>query len=301
MKWGLVGGNTGAFAEPANAIALATAVEAAGFDSLWTFEHVIAPLEYDSVYPYSSKGKAPGLLSADMPDPLIWLAYVAARTTTLKLGTGILILPQRNPVVLAKEVATLDNLSGGRVLLGIGVGWLREEFDAIGVPFERRGARTDDAVAAMRALWSDDDASHAGEFTSFQHVRSWPRPAGGAVHVTVGGHSEAAARRAGRLGDGFFPALDAATIAEHGLGGAIEHFLDLVRLMRQTAQDHGRDPASIEVSLNTGMAPPAEVVDHLESEGVDRLVVYIPTRDPADVPSALQALAEQVGIAGVAS
>ena len=139
-----------------------------------------------------------------IPDPLIWLAYVAAATERIRLATGILILPQRNPVVLAKELATLDHLSGGRIILGIGIGWLAEEFAAIGVPFAERAARTDDHVAALRALWSDDPTHH-GEFTQFTDCIVSPRPAAGSIPIHVGGHSEAAARRAGRLGDGYFP------------------------------------------------------------------------------------------------
>ena len=143
---------------------------------------------------------------APLPDPLIWLAYVAAVTSQIRLATGILILPQRNPVVLAKELATLDHLSGGRVELGIGVGWLEEEFDALGVPFAGRGRRTDEYVGALRALWSQDRASFGGEFTRFDECIVRPQPANGAIPIHVGGDSPAAARRAGRLGDGFLPA-----------------------------------------------------------------------------------------------
>src|SRR5207342_2461098 len=138
--------------------------EAAGFESFWTVEHVIFPEDYQSAYPYSPTGKMPAAPSTPIPDPLIWLSYVAAVTTKLRLATGILILPQRNPLILAKEVATLDHLSGGRVELGIGVGWLEEEFDALGVPFARRGARTDEYIEVLRALWDGDHASHDGEF-----------------------------------------------------------------------------------------------------------------------------------------
>ena len=196
--------NTMSWINGANAIEAAQAAEKAGFESLWTVEHVVYPDDYASTYPYSADGRMPALPSTPIPDPLIWLAYVASVTTTLRLATGILILPERNPVVLAKELATLDHLSGGRVELGIGVGWLKEEFDALGVPWERRGARTDEYVAAMRALWATDGATFDGEFASFTRVSSNPKPPGGAVPIVVGGHSRAAAERAGRLGDGLF-------------------------------------------------------------------------------------------------
>jgi probable F420-dependent oxidoreductase len=169
---------------------------------------------------------------------LIWLAYVAAATTRIRLGTGILILPQRNPLVLAKAVATLDRLSGGRVDLGIGVGWLREEFDALGVPFERRGARTDEYVEVMRRLWREPSTAFSGEFTAFGELNSYPKPASpNGVPIHVGGHSEAAARRAGRIGDGFFPG--------RGEGHGLEH---LLATMSAAAKDAGRDPAAIEIT-----------------------------------------------------
>src|SRR6476660_6665715 len=154
MKFGLMFANGGPFSEPGLAVGLAQLAEELGFESLWTVEHVVVPTAYASAYPYSPDGRMPGGEDVPIPDPLIWLAYVGGATSTIRLATGILILPQRNPVILAKELATLDRLSGGRVELGVGVGWLREEFDALGVPWERRGARTDEYVAAMRALWA---------------------------------------------------------------------------------------------------------------------------------------------------
>src|SRR5262245_66178228 len=153
-----------------------------------------------------------GLEDFPIPDPLIWLAYIASATRTLKLGTAILILPQRNPVVTAKAVATLDHLAGGRrVLLGIGVGWLAEEFASLGVPFDDRGPRADEYVAAMRALWSQERASFDGRFVSFRVVLCRPRPAGGPIPIIVGGDPRAAARRARPLGGRYFPARGASS------------------------------------------------------------------------------------------
>ena len=154
MKFGLRYCNTGDYVDPAKAVALAQAAEEAGFESMWTVEHTVVPAAYESTYPYAASGKmAGGKDDFLLPDPLIWMAYVAAATRRVKLATGIMILPQHNPVVVAKQVATLDHLSGGRVLLGIGVGWLKEEFDALGVPFDDRGRRTDEYMQAMRELW----------------------------------------------------------------------------------------------------------------------------------------------------
>ena len=275
--------NTMRWAEGPGALEAARQAEAAGFESLWTVEHVVYPDDYQSKYPYSADGKMPAVPSTPIPDPLIWLAYVAAVTTRLRLATGILILPERNPVVLAKELATLDHLSGGRVELGIGVGWLREEFDALGIPWERRGARTDEYVEAMRALWASDGASYHGAFASFERVSSNPKPPGGAVRIVVGGHSRAAAERAGRLGDGFFP----------GRGSPAE-VAELFDIVRQTAAAHDRDPDAIEL---TGGTPgimgddPVGAAQEMAALGVSRLVV------PAFAlmkPDAMSAFAERV-------
>ncbi len=262
MKFGIAFANTMQFAHAEGAAQLARGAEAAGFDSLWTVEHVIVPNDYESSYPYHPSGKMPGGAASPIPDPLIWLTWVAANSTDLRLGTGIIILPQRNPVVLAKEVATLDDLSGGRVELGIGVGWLQEEFDALGIPWERRGARTDDYIQAMRSLWSHDMAEYSGEFISFSDVASKPSPVGSAVPIHIGGHSTASAKRAGRIGDGFFPA-----------GGDIPALVDVCR---QTAADNDRDPSSIEIStVHPGLfgEDPIAAVEEMESIGVHRLMV----------------------------
>jgi probable F420-dependent oxidoreductase len=176
---------------PCSAHRLARLAEAAGFDSVFAVDHVVLPDTYSSTYPYATSGRLPGDRTAALPDPLIWMAAVAAVTTKLRFMTGVLILPQRNPLVLAKQVATLDHLSGGRIELGIGVGWLKEDFEALGVPFEKRGKRADEYIAAMRALWAADGASYAGEFVKFHEVSCNPKPRAGSVPIIVGGHSEA--------------------------------------------------------------------------------------------------------------
>lgn len=254
MKFGIAFANTGPFAHPATAVEFAQAAEAAGFESLWTVEHVVVPSGYDSPYPYDPSGKMPGGEDFPIPDPLIWLSYVAAATSRINLATGILILPQRNPVVLAKELATLDHLSGGRMLLGIGVGWLEEEFDAIGVPFAERGRRTDDHVGAMRALWTQEKASFQGEFTQFDHCISRPQPVQGTIPVHIGGHTDIAAKRAGRLGDGFFPGK-----------GSHEELSRSFDLVRRTAVEHGRDPDAIEMTTGGRGAVGGRALDEVKA------------------------------------
>lgn len=265
MDFGIVFANTGPFAQPDAAAAMARAAEAAGFESLWTVEHVVVPKGYESTYPYDPSGKMPGGEDMAIPDPLVWLSYVAAATTSIRLATGILIVPQRNPVVLAKELATLDSMSGGRLELGIGVGWLEEEFDAIGVPFAGRGRRTDEYVAAMRALWSQQPASFHGEFVDFDDCILLPAPPAGSIPVHVGGHTEVSARRAGRLGDGFFPG--------RGSHDELAHLFDLVR---STAREHGRDPSSIQLtSAGQGAvgSRALEEVERLAAMGVSRVIL----------------------------
>ncbi|MBC8365254.1 MAG: LLM class F420-dependent oxidoreductase [Actinobacteria bacterium] len=262
MKVGIMFANAGPFGTAEGCATIATHAEAAGFDALWTVEHVVFPAAYESAYPYDDSGRMPMTDDTPLTDPLIWLTWAAAHTTRLRLATGILILPQRNPLVLAKAVGTLDAMSGGRVDLGIGVGWLREEFDALAIPWERRAARTDEYVAAMRTLWGGDKVSFDGEFASFDQVSSNPKPANGTVPIIVGGHSAAAARRAGRLGDGFFPAK-----------GDLDALLDT---MHREAEAHGRDPADIEVVWGGDDVMSASVVDRaadLAAKGVTRLVV----------------------------
>jgi probable F420-dependent oxidoreductase len=269
MKFGLRYASLGRYANGPAAVELAQAAEAAGFDSLWTVEHVIVPAQYQSKYPYSPTGKmGSGLEDFPIPDPLIWLAYVASATRTIKLGTAILILPQRNPVVAAKAVATLDHLAGGgRVLLGIGVGWLAEEFTTLGVPFVDRGPRTDEYVGAMRALWSQECASFEGRYVSFTEVFCRPRPAAGRIPIVVGGDTLAAARRAGRLGDGYFPARGAPVA--------------LFDAMRRAAEAAGRNPADIELTVSAPSEP--DEIEALARLGVTR--VAVPVSSGAGLPA----------------
>jgi probable F420-dependent oxidoreductase len=284
VKFGLHFANL-TFPEPADAHRVARAAEAAGFESLITVEHVVWPTRYESRYPYSPDGRLPGGPGTLLPDPLIWMAHVAAATTALRLITGVLVVPQRNPLVLAKQVATLDHLSGGRITLGIGVGWLREEFEALGVPFERRGARTDECIAAMRALWAADDASYRGTFVRFEGMSSNPKPVRGRVPIVVGGHSEHAARRAGRLGDGFFPAT--------GTPGPIQPLIDL---MRRTAEAAGRDPSGIEITTGCpGVLgdDPVRAVEECRARGAARVLVPASAFVP-DPEAKLAAFGERV-------
>lgn len=282
MKFGLIFANTGMGSTPAGARALAVQAEQLGFESLWTVEHVVVPSGYESRYPYDRSGKmAGGAEEFDLPDPLIWLTYVAAVTERIKLGTGILILPQRNPLVTAKEVATLDVFSGGRVILGTGVGWLREEFDALGVPFADRGRRHDDYVAAMRALWTQDKATLDSTYASFERCISRPRPVHGTVPIVIGGHTAPAARRAARIGDGFFPG-----------SGSLEELRDSFATLRDECAQLGRDPSEIELTAGGGGRTLDELcsrVEELAAIGVERVMLPpMPGERLAQMAEALQ-------------
>ena len=280
MKIGIAGANTAAFAERDHAIALARAAEAAGTESLWTYEHIVIPGAYQSSYPYSSSGRMP---DARFADALDWIAFLSAVTEHIRFGTGMLILPEHNPVELAKRAATIDQLSGGRLLLGVGVGWLKEEFDALGVPWEHRGARTDEYIQVMRHLWAADEATFTGRFTRFQKVRCFPRPLQvPGIPVIIGGHTEAAAARAGRIGDGFYPAAPPDRVAE------------LLRIVTRSAQESGRDPARIEITAGAGQDWDADTVKRYRDLGVTRVMVSLPAKDPADLQRSFDALHESL-------
>jgi probable F420-dependent oxidoreductase len=286
MQFGIMFANTGRGASPEGAAALLAAAEEGGIDTVWVVEHVVVPSGYQSAYPYDASGKMAGGAEAfDLPDPLIWLAWAAARTTTIELGTGILIATQRNPVVTAKAVASLDHMSGGRMRLGVGVGWLEEEFRALGVPFEGRGRRLDEYIEAMRALWTGEAASFHGEFVNFDDCYCLPRPANGTVPIVIGGHTEVAARRAGRLGDAFYP----------GRAGLSE-LARLVELMRRTADEHGRDPDAIKIYASAAESRDDDLdarIAALAELGVAQAI--IPAYGPDKLPAIGQNLRARFG------
>lgn len=250
--------------EGPESIEICRVAESAGFESVWGGEHVILPDSIESKYPYTEDGKIPAQPDTPIPDPLIWLAYVAAAAPTLRLGTCILIVPQRNPLVLAKELATLDRLTGGRVELGLGVGWLKEEFEALGVPWERRGARNDEYIAAMRKLWEGPHAEFHGEFVDFEPVTCSPRPVNGSIPIIVGGDTEAAINRAVTIADGYFPGE-----------GDVDRLAEKLNRLRSAAEAAGRDPSSIEINamFGTQMADPAAGIEELSAIGVDRIMI----------------------------
>jgi probable F420-dependent oxidoreductase len=203
MEIGYFAVGIGATVNPEPVRTAAITAERLGFSTIWAPEHVVLFDQYASKYPYSA-GEFPVPADTPIADPFTTLAYAAACTNKIRLATGICLVPEHNPLVLAKTVATLDRLSGGRFILGAGVGWLAEEFEALGIPFERRGQRTREYVEVMRKLWSERRSSHQGEFVRFTNVLSYPKPAGDkGVPVWFGGESNPALRRVAEYGDGW--------------------------------------------------------------------------------------------------
>ena len=263
MRVGLhaLGIGTGAVREVIDGVA--AAAERNGFATLWAGEHVVMVDHSESRYPYSDDGRIAVPAVADWLDPLIGLSFAAAATSTIELATGVLLLPEHNPVLVAKQAATLDRLSGGRLTLGIGVGWSKEEFDALGVPFQRRGARTLQYVAAMRELWRKDIASFDGDFVSFDSIRVNPKPVRDrSIPIVFGGNSDAALRRVASVGDGWYG---------FNLAGPDE-VADRIAFLRSACAESERDFGALRVAVAMQEADPASAAE-LAALGVTELVV----------------------------
>jgi len=252
-----------------------------GYESVWTFEHVIVPVNYDSKYPYNKSGNMGAAPETNFVDPLIALSAVAASTKTLRLATGVNILSQVNPIYMAKQAASLDFLSNGRFMLGVGIGWLREEFDALGVPFERRGARFDDYVAGMRKIWSGDVVEHESDFISWKGFKSYPLPIQNPFPVVMGGVKGKIFERTAQLGNGWFaPTGDPAELKGH------------MDSLKKECDAIGRDLSEIEVTCMWPGAGGKEFLAELETVGVTRVVM--PMMGEGDPVERLHKVAEEV-------
>ena len=285
MRLGLHALGIGTGARRAVIDAVAVAAEQHGFARLWCGEHVVMVDQPVSRYPYSADGRIAVPATADWIDPLIGLSFAAAATTTIGLATGVLLLPEHNPVVVAKQAATLDWLSGGRFTLGVGIGWSREEFDTLGVPFEHRAGRTVEYVAAMRTLWRDDIASFAGEFVHFESVRLNPKPLRERrIPIVLGGNSDAALRRVVNWGDGWygFNLRDVDAVAER------------VALIRNLCGDAGRDPSDLQLAIALQHLRHTDIPALVEV-GIDELVIVdSPPDNVSAIPHWVAGLAAQL-------
>ncbi len=280
----------GVTADPVWMSEFARHLEACGFESIIMAEHTVLVTRYTSVYPYDPSGRVEVAPECPVPDPLELLGFLAGQTTTLGLATGVLVLPNHHPVMLAKRAATIDVLSGGRLRLCVGVGWLREEIEACGAEFDSRGRRADEQIHILRSLWADnpDGVCHHGEFYDFDNAMAYPKPvAAQGVPIHIGGHSRFAARRAGRLGDGFQPL---------GVGGG--ELATLVEVMRVAAEDAGRDPDSLELSLGHLVTKvDADRAGRLAEVGAHRLVLGMPSvTDLNEAKDMLSACAQRLGL-----
>lgn len=276
MKIGLFGINFGVAGDVEAMVSIAKAAESAGLESVWTGEHVVLP--DPRVPPSPSDPQTPIL------DPAIALSHIAAHTTRLRLGTGIIILPQRNPLVLAKELASLDVVSKGRLIFGLGAGYLEPEFRALGAPFADRGALTDEAIAALKAMWTMDKPAFAGRFFSFNGIDAQPRPVQKPYPpIVVGGMSRHGARRAARYGNGwygFLPDIEATARCVEWIRGYIAN---------------GERPAElgdIEISVTPPMRLTPDIIKQYEEVGVHRLIPVCPATTPDEAVRFVDQLGE---------
>lgn len=278
MKFGLFGIGSGPCAEPEIAKAVAQAAEKAGYDSLWTGEHVVLP------DPQAPPSPAPPL--AAMLHPSTILAYLAGVTTTIKLGTGIILIAQRNPLVLAKEIASLDVLTKGRLLFGIGAGYLKAEFDALGIEFSERGARTDEYIEVMRTLWRSENPEFAGRFIRFSGIQSRPRPVQeGGPPLVLGGASKPAFRRAVEKCHGWY-----------GFALDLDSTATCIAGLQEAAEKYARpeELGELEISVTPRHLLTPEQVSQYEDAGVSRLILLQTKSTREELIDYLNSTAEQL-------
>jgi probable F420-dependent oxidoreductase len=273
------------FMTPELLAVIAREAEERSVHAIWVGEHVVTFADYASSYPYSDDGRLPLPAETGLLEPFTTLAFLAAHTSTVRLGTAMCLLPQRNPVYTAKEVATLDWLSKGRVDFGVGVGWLREEFDALEVPWDRRGARTDDYLAVVKTLWCDDLSSFSGDFYTLAPCNQYPKPVQ-TPHppIHIGGESDAALRRTARVGQGWHsfnrpPADLAAPLAR------LDELLG--------AEGRTRSEITVTVCPYFQELSPA-TVEQYAATGADAVAALLFVTDPGDVPGVFDALGPSI-------
>ncbi|MGV9709604.1 LLM class F420-dependent oxidoreductase [Gordonia sp. NPDC003424] len=262
MKIGLHALGIGAGADPDIIAATARHAERRGFSTLWCGEHVVMVDDPTSRYPYTADGRIAVPAAADWLDPMACLGFAAAHTSTIRLATGVVLLPEHNPLIMAKQVASLDRLSRGRLTFGVGIGWAREEFDALGVPFERRGERAAAYVEAMRAVWGNDIATYSGEFVSFRNIRVNPKPTQPALPIVVGGNSARALARVAEWADGWYGFnLD-----------DVDAVADRLTVLRAHCAERGRAIGDLDIAVAL-RDPSITDRDGLEDLGVTELVI----------------------------
>ena len=275
MRVGLFSLGIGTGARPGVIAKLAEAAERYGVATLWVGEHVVLFDRQDSKYPYSASGEFPLPGGADWLDPFITLTFAAAVTKKIRLATGICLVPEHNPVVLAKEVASLDRLAGGRFAFGVGIGWSAEEFAALGIPFERRAQRTREYIEVMRRLWSEEASSFHGEFVNFDGARCFPKPARGRnLPIIFGGESAPALRRTADIGNGWF-----------GFNVGPDDAAPLVKKLHSMLKANGRAASEVEIIVSPYTKKiTSDDLKKYAAAGVDELVIIAnPPEDEAQI------------------
>jgi probable F420-dependent oxidoreductase len=285
MKFGIVPINLDRFTDPDVLIPFVQRAETLGYESVWTAEHVIIPQTYTSVYPYNPSGKVPFRPDASIIDPLVALTFIASSTKHLRLGTGVNILPQTNPLYLAKWASSIDHLSKGRLMLGVGIGWLREEFEAIGVPFAHRGKRSDEYLQALKAVWNGEEVNYQGEFVRWQGFMMRPKPVQpGGVPLVIGGVSPSAIRRTVRYGDGWYV-----------IGKDLDDYRSHMKALADECARQGRNPQELEITAYWNYyREGSESLSVYRDLGVHRLLINVHALRERDVNVALEKFAENV-------
>ena len=264
-------------------------MEALGYDSLWASDHIVIPYTIASRYPYNPTGDFPLAPTTSFLEPLVALGMVAGVTERIRLGTTVLVLPHRHPVLAAKMLATLDHLAPGRVILGVGVGWMKEEVELFGVPYNRRGAWSDEAIRIMKSCWRDERVSYRGEFVRFEGLGVAPKPAHGTIPVWIGGHSPRALRRAAELGDGWHATFLNAVNMKAGIA-------ELGKACREV----GRDMSSLTISVRLGLPARQDAdalvreISELGSLGVSHVIIESRVRDLEDMTAICEKFAREV-------
>jgi probable F420-dependent oxidoreductase len=309
MDFGCVFPNRGPMATAPNLARFAEKAEVLGYDTVWFSDHIVIPTEVKSFYPYDPSGRMAFNPSEPYWEPLTVIGYVAGRTSRVRLGTSVLVLPYRNPVVTAKMLATLDVLSNGRITLGAGVGWMEEEFRAIGLDtYPRRGAYSDECMRIFRELWTSDNPSFEGEFHQFSNIRCEPRPVQpGGIPIWVGGHTPQAIRRAARLGNGWQPLVQRPPA---DLPPA--EMQERIAQLRAFAREAGRDPQHITLAMGSSIqftdgaatgqrslftGRPAQIVEAIQRYqelGVQNFRCDFPSRSFDDLLQAMERFATEV-------
>jgi probable F420-dependent oxidoreductase len=286
MKIGFFAVGIGPSADPEVIAVTAQTADQCRFHSLWAPEHVVLIDQYASKYPYSKDGKLPAPTQIDILDPYVALTFAAAHSKKIRLGTGISLIPERSPVVTAKEIASLDKLSGGRFDLGVGIGWLEEEFAGVGVPWERRAERTREYLAAMKKLWTEEHPEFKGEFCSFPKVRMYPKPVQ-KPHppIIFGGESTPALKRVAEVGDGWF-----------GVNMSPDDAKAKMARIQQYAQAAGRGSVKFSYAVAPGLGSPVEMdaIKRYRDVGVDQVIVGGIARDPKEIKGEIERLAEKL-------